>query len=421
MTAPPRLPPLLREYLSARTAQPFFLSGPVTDSLRDPLSVPHMEELLRALRGLCESKAPITVESDGEPDAVAAAAIMLALCRKMGALLHPGGQMEIFGGRPAAGGGSVNAGGGTISVSSSHGRAAVSLSEYASSGSCCGLSLSGLALKVVDAAFILGGLRFPDDFIGFDFETTGRDPARDEIIEMGAVKVIGGSEAEVFSTFVKPRRPIPEEVVSITHITPEMVAGAPPAEQALERFMAFCGPLPLVAHNVAFDLAFFINQARLLLGVEIPNDTEDSLIMARWLYPEAPNHRLADVAGIVGVDIEGWHRAENDARAVAGIYMRLKDRNGAGLRDLRVKHYLDIAALGTLASGLPIEGENEAIVKHGLRMMLRRFSPYHRPGVPVPQGAAQPDDLPGMLLSLNDEERRLAALQLLSRLWAPTS
>ncbi|MDD5556267.1 MAG: 3'-5' exonuclease [bacterium] len=338
------------------------------------------------------------------PDAVAAAAILLSVCLKAGARRPPRAGGDLFDApAPAAG----------IRLAVAPDRLDIDGIPVARRAP---LSLSSLALMAADAVFVAGALDYPADFVAFDFETTGRNPVEDEITEIGAVKVEAGRETAVFSSFVKPRRPIPPEVVGITGITDEMVAGAPPPAEALARFLDFAGALPLVAHNTPFDIGFLSHHARTSLGREVRPDTEDTLLMARWLFPEAPGHRLGDVAAIAGVALPGWHRAENDARAVAGIYLRLIARDREERRDLRLKEYCDLAALGTIASGLPLEGENGLVVKRGLGMMLRRFGPLP-PSPPPARGAEPPPERTAeRLLSPDDGARREAALILLAGL-----
>lgn len=96
--------------------------------------------------------------------------------------------------------------------------------------------------------------------IFLDFETTGLDPARDEIIEIGMVPFTFAPDGRVFGTgepfsrLRQPSIPIPPEVTAITGITDEMVAGktVDPAEVA-----SFVAPAALVAaHNAAFDRKF---------------------------------------------------------------------------------------------------------------------------------------------------------------------
>ena len=63
-------------------------------------------------------------------------------------------------------------------------------------------------------------------YIAFDIETTGLDPAENEIIEIGALKVRDGKVAERFIEFIRPLSPISPAITSLTGITDEMVAGA---------------------------------------------------------------------------------------------------------------------------------------------------------------------------------------------------
>ena len=75
----------------------------------------------------------------------------------------------------------------------------------------------------------------------FDIETTGFSPIKNKIIEIGAVKVENGKITDKFSTFVNPEVPIPFEIEKLTSISDNMVLNAPTIEQALPKFLEFCG------------------------------------------------------------------------------------------------------------------------------------------------------------------------------------
>ena len=65
------------------------------------------------------------------------------------------------------------------------------------------------------------------DYVVFDLETTGTSYKNDAIIEVSAVKVIGGGVVEEFSSLVNPLRHIPGYATAVNGISDDMVAGAP--------------------------------------------------------------------------------------------------------------------------------------------------------------------------------------------------
>lgn len=168
--------------------------------------------------------------------------------------------------------------------------------------------------------------RLPRDYIAFDLETTGLDPEMNDIIEIGAVRVIDGKADQYFSTFIDPVYPIPEEATRVNHITDEMVFGSPRIGEALREFISFIGDVPLlVAHNVRFD-AGFLEQAAKVQHVEINYKYLDSLAVARKYYPELKDYKLGTVARHLRYNIENAHRALDDAKAVHEIIRAAEDQ-----------------------------------------------------------------------------------------------
>ena len=66
-----------------------------------------------------------------------------------------------------------------------------------------------------------------DVIVAIDIETTGLDPVRDSIIEIGAVRFKGNRVEAEWETLINPRRTIPVEITQLTGITNEMVRLAP--------------------------------------------------------------------------------------------------------------------------------------------------------------------------------------------------
>ena len=92
--------------------------------------------------------------------------------------------------------------------------------------------------------------------VSLDLETTGLDPVSDHIIEVGAIKFQGDQVLDRLDTFVNPYAPIPEFVRELTGINPEDLEGAPSFAVVSGDISNFVADLPIVGHNVSFDIEF---------------------------------------------------------------------------------------------------------------------------------------------------------------------
>ena len=100
------------------------------------------------------------------------------------------------------------------------------------------------------------------DYVVFDLETTGVSCNSDEVVEISAIKVIGGEVVDEFTTLVNPGRPIPYNASMVNGITDDMVKDSPFFEEALSDFLEFVGDAVLVGHNIhTFDMKFLYRDA----------------------------------------------------------------------------------------------------------------------------------------------------------------
>jgi len=152
-------------------------------------------------------------------------------------------------------------------------------------------------------------------FTVFDVETTGLFPySGDMICEIGAIRFEPGKKrVEKFHSLVDPKRPISRGAFMVNGITDRMVRGKPTIDKVLPDFLRFIDGSALVAYNAGFDLGF-IEQA-LGEGAHILDKYYiiDALRLARRLFPDAGRYNLGSVAGHLGIDAEGEHRALADA------------------------------------------------------------------------------------------------------------
>jgi DNA polymerase-3 subunit epsilon len=166
-------------------------------------------------------------------------------------------------------------------------------------------------------------------YVVFDLESTGLRPSRgDRIIAIGAVALRDAEPAGAFSALVNPGRPIPPASTRYHGITDAMVAGAPPAAEALAAFRDFVGDSVLVAHNAAFDRTL-LYMAELDGAPALANPFLCSLVASRWLDPQEADHSLDAVCGRQGILIPGRHEALADAQATAELWLRLIARAAA--------------------------------------------------------------------------------------------
>ena len=174
------------------------------------------------------------------------------------------------------------------------------------------------------------------EFVVFDVETTGskRPPCR--VVEIGAYRVRSGRIVAEFETLVNPRAPIPPFISSLTGITDAMVGRAPAFEEVAGEILDFIGSSVLVAHNAAFDVSFLNHEiGRLFPGRKLFNAHLCTVSLARRVVPEVANHRLHTLAEHFSVPVRRRHRAADDARATAEVFIRLLELlDGHGVRDL---------------------------------------------------------------------------------------
>ena len=159
----------------------------------------------------------------------------------------------------------------------------------------------------------------------FDTETTGLEPANgDQILQIGATRLVNGKlrRQESFEQWVDPGRDIPAAGFAVHGITPAMVRGQPAIATVLPAFHAFALDTVLVAHNAAFDMRFLQLQEA-ATGLRFDQPVLDTLLLSAVVHPAQTSHRLEDIAGRLGVAVDGRHTALGDALVTAEVFLRL--------------------------------------------------------------------------------------------------
>ncbi len=167
-----------------------------------------------------------------------------------------------------------------------------------------------------------------DTVIAFlDTETTGRDPERDRLVEVGIVLGRGGEVFERKSWLIHPGMPIPAESSEVHGIKDEDVRDKPAFAVVLPEILAFLENAIPAAYNASFDRAFlFAEVARANATPAEPPpalrrevDWIDPLVFARELYKEEQSRALGEMAQRLGIALERAHRATDDAEAALRV------------------------------------------------------------------------------------------------------
>ena len=150
-----------------------------------------------------------------------------------------------------------------------------------------------------------------------DIETNGNSPVKNQIIEIGAVKVQNGKVLDRFESYVYADY-IPSTITKLTNIEVADLANAPSLKETLKRFKEFLGDSVFVAHNVGFDYNF-ISKSLETIG-------EDKLLNRRLCTVNlskktitAQRHGLAYLREHLSIDTGDHHRAYSDALSAAKV------------------------------------------------------------------------------------------------------
>ncbi len=155
-------------------------------------------------------------------------------------------------------------------------------------------------------------------FIALDLETTGFNPNENKIIEFGAVKFDLSGKKETLRFFVNPGITLPQLITHITKITDEDLKNAAPFDQKTEEVKNFIKDLPIIGHNIQFDMNFLESN-----DVKISNPTYDTQQLASIIMPNMASYSLEILSQKLKLTHCEKHRALDDAIATMELFIKL--------------------------------------------------------------------------------------------------
>lgn len=214
-----------------------------------------------------------------------------------------------------------------------------------------GLATSGL-LGNLKREWLLRRLRDPsfrfmfepspeNEWVALDCETTGLNTRTDEIISIGAVRIVGNRimTSERFEVLVRPERGVSAESVRVHRLRERDVAQGLPIDVAMKQLMHFIGSRPLVGYFLQFDLAMLNRAIRPILGQGLPQPKiEVSSLYYDYKYKQLDRIRHLDnddidlrfVTMMNDLDLpqREAHDALNDAVMAALAFIKLRQLHG---------------------------------------------------------------------------------------------
>jgi ATP-dependent DNA helicase DinG len=146
-----------------------------------------------------------------------------------------------------------------------------------------------------------------------DIETTGINPATDEIIDLGFYQFEGTKLVRKFSSLVRSENPISNFISKLTGISNEQVAKAP-AWNLVEIDLLSLEGHALLAHNAAFEQSFLKRYFDRLPQSVSRESYQDSIFYLALLFPEASSLNLEYFITLLGISQKEEHRGLADSR-----------------------------------------------------------------------------------------------------------
>ncbi|GAA3995145.1 3'-5' exonuclease [Comamonas faecalis] len=174
------------------------------------------------------------------------------------------------------------------------------------------------------------------EWVALDCETTGLNPRVDQIISVGAVRIVGQRilTSERLELLVRPDKGVSADSVRIHRLRSRDLAAGLPQDEAMDRLLHFIGSRPLVGYYLEFDVAMLGRAIRPLLGLALPQQCiEVSALYYDWKFRQLPpwqqqaptiDLRFATLMHDLQLPERHAHDALNDAVMAAMAFIKLR-------------------------------------------------------------------------------------------------
>jgi DNA polymerase III epsilon subunit-like protein len=175
--------------------------------------------------------------------------------------------------------------------------------------------------------------------ICLDIETTGFDSEANEILEIAAIKFDSNATIDKFHNFVNYTEEIPSLIQNLTGITSQDVANAPSLESLKDELINFCGDLPIMGHNINFDINFL--KAK---GINLPGAALDTMPLSHMVFENIESFSLETLCKKFNTKELPSHRAINDVLANIELFQVIQTKL-SNLQESQKNNLLQLSGL----------------------------------------------------------------------------
>ena len=170
------------------------------------------------------------------------------------------------------------------------------------------------------------------EIVSLDFETTGLDPLRDQILSYGKVDIEQGliKLATAEHKLIKPDLDIPESSAIIHHITDDLASSGIQRKQALEQILQFLKGKVMLVHFNRIEQGFLNAACETSYGSPFLIPIIDTLALAQRVMRHR-NHaiepnllRLFNLRDEFKLPVYKAHNALGDALTTAELFFALE-------------------------------------------------------------------------------------------------
>lgn len=158
-------------------------------------------------------------------------------------------------------------------------------------------------------------------YCSLDIETSGFDPLKNEILEVGLVFfTIDAARAKIriieeWTRVFKPKGEVPPQILTLTGITLAELETATDFADSKEELAEKLATAVIVGHNVQFDIKFLQGN-----GIVFSGKVIDTLDLVQFILPTHHSYNLENLSNLFAVEHKNAHRALADAKASLEVF-----------------------------------------------------------------------------------------------------